>query len=197
MFKLVLIPLMMISASSTWAQSVVGSFEKEGSRISLLFDGRWGVVHDGEVECRSMPHNYVCIEKATQFSEEQDLAPIDVDLKEFSFADMGVSVGRSWGSVQSTPVGVSRHFSKALSSVYKVPIGRVRLLSTETGTIGNFQFFRYEFLIDLDNGPIWSTITRLKDSSRTVDAGTHVYGEIWATSPEMDIVRRDFHSRLL
>ncbi|WP_156958867.1 hypothetical protein [Labrenzia sp. DG1229] len=129
--------------------------------------------------------------------EKEELAPIDVDLRGHSFADAGVFAGRTWGENSSNLLEIARSFAKDLSSGYKVPANRVRLLSTETGTIGNYQFFRYEFLSDLENGPLWSTITRIKDGSRTADVGTHVFGEMWTTSPEMLVVRKDFHSRLL
>ena len=76
MYKLAFVFLMLFCASSTSAQSVVGSFEKDGMKISLLFDGRWGVVEEGEVECGDLPHIYVCIEQASRFTEREELAPI-------------------------------------------------------------------------------------------------------------------------
>ncbi|MES0861553.1 hypothetical protein ABLN87_04275 [Ruegeria sp. SCPT10] len=197
MYKLVLVFLMVFSASSTSAQSVVGSFEKEGITISLLFDGRWGVVEESDVECGNMPHVYVCIEQANQFSERAELAPIDVDLRGHSFADAGVFAGRTWGKKENNPIEIARGFVKDLSSGYKVPTDRVRLLSTESGTVETREFFRYEFLTILENGPLWSTITRIRDGSRTADVGTHVFGEMWTTSPEMLDVRKDFHNRLI
>lgn len=197
MYKLVFVFLMVFCASSTSAQSVVGSFEKDGMKISLLFDGRWGIVEEGEVECGDLPHIYVCVEQANKFTEREELAPIDIDLKGHSFADAGVFAGRTWGENSSNLIEIARGFARDLSSGYKVPTDRVRLLSTESGTIGNYQFFRYEFLTDLENGPLWSTITRIKDGSRTADVGTHVFGEMWTTSPEMLAVRKDFHNRLM
>ncbi|MEP0469975.1 MAG: hypothetical protein ABJD51_17095 [Roseobacter sp.] len=188
---------MVFCASSTSAQFVVGSFEKDGKKVSLLFDGRWGVVEEGQVECGDMPHVYVCVEHATQFSEEAELSPVDVDFRGLSFADAGVLAGRTWGTPSIEPIEIARGFAKDLSSGYKVPTDRVRLLSTESGTVGNYLFFRFEFLSDLENGPLWSTITRVKDGSRTADVGTHVFGEMWTVSPEMLAVRRDFHDRLL
>ncbi|WP_147235215.1 hypothetical protein [Ruegeria sp. A3M17] len=189
--------VMMVCASSSSAQSVVGSFEKEGVSISLLFDGRWGVVDKGEIECGDMPHLYVCIEQATKFSEVEKLAPLDVDLRGHAFADAGVFAGRTWGASSGNHIEIARRFAGELSSGYKVPTDHVRLLSTETGTVGNSLFFRFEFLSDLENGPLWSTITRIKNGSRTVDVGTHVFGEIWTISPEMLAVRKDFHNRLI
>ncbi|MEO9951656.1 MAG: hypothetical protein ABJE99_21000 [Roseobacter sp.] len=189
--------MMVFCASSTSAQFVVGSFEKDGKKVSLLFDGRWGVVEEGQVECGDMPHVYVCVEHATQFSEEAELSPVDVDFRGLSFADAGVLAGRTWGTPSIEPIEIARGFAKDLSSGYKVPTDRVRLLSTESGTVGNYLFFRFEFLSDLENGPLWSTITRVKDGSRTADVGTHVFGEMWTVSPEMLAVRRDFHDRLL
>ncbi|MEP0960386.1 MAG: hypothetical protein ABJQ70_08515 [Roseobacter sp.] len=197
MYKFVFAFLMVFCASSTSAQSVVGSFEKDGKKVSLLFDGRWGVVEEGQVECGDMPHVYVCVEHATQFSEEAELSPVDVDFRGLSFADAGVFAGRTWGTPSIEPIEIARGFAKDLSSGYKVPTDRVRLLSTESGTVGNYLFFRFEFLSDLENGPLWSTITRVKDGSRTADVGTHVFGEMWTVSPEMLAVRRDFHDRLL
>lgn len=197
MYKLVFVFLMMFCASSASAQSVVGSFEEDGMKISLLFDGRWGVVEAGEVECGDLPHIYVCIEQVNQFAEKKELAPIDIDLRGHSFADAGVFAGRTWGQNSSNLIEIAKGFARDLSSGYKVPTDRVRLLSTESGTIGNYQFFRYEFLSELENGPLWSTITRIKDGSRTADVGTHVFGEMWTTSPEMLAVRKDFHNRLI
>lgn len=197
MYKFVFLLLVMFSASSASAESVIGSFEKEGKQISLLFDGRWGVIEEGQIECGDMPHVYVCIEQATQFLEDLELAPIDIDLRGLSFADAGVFAGRAWGANSSDPVKIARSLAKELSAGYEVPSDRVRLLSTEVSTVGDHQYFRYEFLIDLENGPLWSTITRVKNGSRVADVGTHVFGEMWTISSEMLAVRKDFHNRLL
>lgn len=197
MYKLVFVFLMMFCASSTSAQSVVGSFEKEGKKVALLFDGRWGVVEEGQVQCRDVPHVYVCIEQATKFSEDLKLAPIEFDFRGLPFADAGVFAGRTWGRNSNNAIEIARSFAKELSSGYNVPPNGVRLLSTESGTFGSFQFLRFEFLSDLENGPLFSTITRVKDGSRTVAVGTHVFGEMWTISPEMLAVRKDFHDRLL
>lgn len=197
MYKITFLFLATLFASSLSAQTVVGSFEKNGQEISLLFDGRWGVVTETEVKCGAFPQIYNCLENATKFSEEAKLAPIDVDLKGVSFADAGVFVGKTWGKDSRDMIEVARHFMNELSSGYNVPGERIRLLSTEFGTIRSNQFYRYEFLLDLENGPLWSTITRVINGSRTADVGTHVFGEMWTISPEMLAVRKDFHIRLL
>ena len=197
MRKFAFLLLVTICVSSVSAQTVIGSFEKNGREISLLSDGRWGVVVDSEVKCGDFPYVYACLDYATEFSEEASLAPIDLDLSGATFADSGMFAGRTWGEGSSDIVQIARGFMKDLSSGYSVPGERVRLLSTEAGTTGNHQYYRYEFLIDLENGPLWSTLTRLKEGSRTADIGTHVFGEIWTISPEMLAVRKDFHNRLL
>lgn len=102
MRKFAFLLLVTMWVSSVSAQTVIGSFEKNGREISLLSDGRWGVVVDCEVKCGDFPHIYACLDYATEFSEEASLAPIDLDLRGATFADSGVFAGRTWGKAQAT-----------------------------------------------------------------------------------------------
>ncbi|WP_227269631.1 hypothetical protein [Roseobacter weihaiensis] len=197
MLRSLILLLTALIASTASAQPVVGSFEKDGKEVSLLFDGRWGFVKNSEVKCADFPMKYTCIDHATEFSEEASLSPVEVELKGVGFADAGVFAGRTWGEKSNDEIEVARKFIEELSTGFNVPVDRVTLLFVESGMLNQHAYLRYEFLSYLENGPLWSTVTRVKDGSRTADLGTHVFGEIWSYSPEMLVVRRDFHQRLL
>lgn len=197
MFRVLFGCSLLLFASSVSAQPVVGSFERNGVEISLMADGRWGIVGQTELECGSFPQIYACTEHATEFSEDFDLAPFRIDFRGVRFSDFGVFVGRTWGTKNTDIFEVARGFMKDLAEGYDVPDGGIRLISTDTGKIGAHTYVRYEFLSELEAGPLWSTVTRIRAGSRTADVGTHVFGEAWTVSPEMLVIRKDFHQRLI
>lgn len=195
--KSLILLVAVLVASTASAQPIVGSFEKDGREVSLLFDGRWGSVKESEVKCGHSPMHNTCVDHATEFSEDAGLSPIEVELKGVGFADSGAFVGWTWGKTSNDETEIARKFATDITEGFKVPEGRIRLLSIESGALNDHSYLRYEFLSDLDNGPIWSTVTRVKEGNRTADIGTHVFGEMWSYSSELLAVRRDFHRRLL